>query len=106
MKKLVVVVCLAALFLACSGNAIVGKWQSKGSVNLPKAVWDFQNDGTLLVDIEGEIISGSYELEDDILIMMLEGESIRINYEISENVLTVVPEGKDDSFKEDLYKIE
>jgi hypothetical protein len=65
--KLVCVICLAAVIIlsiaGCGGKpTLVGKWQSKDDA---KNYIEFTKDGNLIVDINNQLISGTYQVLSD-----------------------------------------
>lgn len=81
------VVCLAAVLVACGGSSdIVGKWQDESGMT----TMEFRNDGKLGAFLgDTEIMTVDYKTEGDKLTITVMGQESTSTYKIEGNVLTI-----------------
>jgi hypothetical protein len=78
-------------FSACGGgDDITGKWEGDDGIT-----YDFQDDGTLALVMEGMgEFTASYEVSDGNITIDMMGEKVTAPYKIDGNKMTITPAGE------------
>lgn len=93
-KKAVAVLLIAVLVFSlasCSGGSVVGMWASD---NEEYGIWEIGADGTFVLSVADETVSGEYVIDGDKITFDIMGEKKTVTFSVSGKTLKMTEDGE------------